>query len=70
MTPQVSGFIPGSLEDTDKYIEVVDEHYVMAKQKGQFQLIMCGDNGYPFIAMLYNVLLAPHLCDRLFLLLR
>ena len=23
-TPQVSGFIPGSLEDTDKHIEVVD----------------------------------------------
>ena len=24
MTPQVSDFIPGSLEDTDKHIEVAD----------------------------------------------
>ena len=24
MTPEVSGFIPGSLEDTDKFIEVAD----------------------------------------------
>ena len=24
MTPEVSDFIPGSLEDTDKYIEVAD----------------------------------------------
>ena len=35
MTPEVSDFIPGSLEDTDKYIEVADGHHVMAKQKGQ-----------------------------------
>ena len=28
MTPQVSDFIPGSLEDTDKYIEVADVHHV------------------------------------------
>ena len=27
---------------------------------------MCDDNGYPFIATLHNVLLAPDLCDRLF----
>ena len=27
---------------------------------------MCDDNGKPFIATLYNVLLAPDLCDRLF----
>ena len=32
MTPQVSDYVPGSLEDTDKYIEVADGHYVMAKQ--------------------------------------
>ena len=31
MTPQVSGFIPGSLEDTYKYIEVADGHHVTAK---------------------------------------
>ena len=35
MTPEVSDFIPGSLEDTDKYIEVADERHVTAKQKGQ-----------------------------------
>ena len=27
---------------------------------------MCNDNGDPFITTLYNVLLAPDLCDRLF----
>ena len=27
---------------------------------------MCDDNGNPFIATLYNVLLEPDLCDRLF----
>ena len=38
MTPEVSDFIPGSLEDKDKYIEVADEHHVTAKQKGQVQI--------------------------------
>ena len=33
MIPQVLDFIPGQLEDTDKYIEVADEHHVAAKQK-------------------------------------
>ena len=66
MTPEVLEFIPGSLEDTDKYIEVVDGHLVTAKQKGQVQIQMCDDNGKTFIATLYNVLLAPDLCDRLF----
>ena len=40
MTPQVSDFIPGQLEDTDKHIEFVDGHQVMAKQKGQVQIIV------------------------------
>ena len=31
MTPQVLDFIPGSLEDTDKYVEVADGHHVTAK---------------------------------------
>ena len=35
MTPQVSDVIPGSLEDTDKHIEVADGHHFTAKQKGQ-----------------------------------
>ena len=32
MTPQVSDFIPGSLEDTDKYIEVAGGHNVTKKK--------------------------------------
>ena len=66
MKPEVSDFIPGSLEDTDKYIEVADRHHVTAKQKGQVQINMCNDNGKNFIATLYNVLFAPELCGRLF----
>ena len=31
MTPEVTDFIPGSLEDTDKFIEVADGHHVTAK---------------------------------------
>ena len=61
MTPEVSDFVPVSLEDTDKNIEVADGHHVMAKQKGRVQIQMCDDNGNIFIATLYNVLLAPDL---------
>ena len=35
MTAEVSDFVTGLLEDTDKYIEVADGHQVTAKQKGQ-----------------------------------
>ena len=63
MTLEVSDFIPGSLEDTDKYIEVSDRHHVTEKQKGQVQIQMCDNNGNTFIATLYNVLLAPYLCE-------
>ena len=70
MTPEVSDFIPGSLKDTDKYIEVADGHHVTAKQKGQVRIQMCDDNRKKFIATLYNVLLAPDLCDRLFSIIR
>ena len=38
----------------------------MGKQKGQVQIQMCDNNGKTFIAKLYNILLAPDLCDRLF----
>ena len=31
ITPEVTEFIPGSLEDTDKFIEVADGHHVPAK---------------------------------------
>ena len=61
MIPEVSDFIPGSLEDTDKYIEVADVHHVTAKQKGQVRIKMCDNNGKPFIETLHNVLLAPYL---------
>ena len=32
MTPEVSDFIPRSLEDTDNYIEVADEHHATEKK--------------------------------------
>ena len=66
MTQQVSDFIPGSLEDMDKYIEVVDEHHVTANKKGQVQIKMCDDNGDNFNAIFHNAFLALYLCDRLF----
>ena len=61
MTPEVSDFIPGSLNDTYKYIEVADVHHVTAKKKGQVQIQMCNDNGKSFITTLHNGLLAPDL---------
>ena len=66
MMPEVLDFIPGSLEDTDKYIEVSDGHHVMAKQNGQVRIQMYDDYRNTFIATLHNVLLAPELCDGLF----
>ena len=66
MKTEVTDFIPGSLEDTDKFIEVADGHHVTAKQKGSVRIQMSDDNGNTFVATLYNVLLAPDLCDRLF----
>ena len=66
MKPQVLDFIPLSLEDMYKYIEVADGHCVPTNQKGQVQIRICDNNGDTFIAMLHNVLLAPDLCNRLF----
>ena len=66
MKPQVSDDVPGQLKDTDKYIEVADGHHVTAKQKGEVQMKMCDNNGDNLIATLYNVLLAPDICDGLF----
>ena len=66
MKPQVSDFIPVSLEDTDEYTEDADRHHVMAKQKGQVKIKMCDDNENTFIATFHNVLLVPDLCGRLF----
>ena len=67
MTPEVSDFIPGQLEDTDKHIEFADVHNVTAKQKGHVQIKMCDNNRDPFITTLQNVILAPAVCDMLFL---
>ena len=66
MTPQVSDFIPSSLEYTDKYIEVAIGHHVTEKQKGQVRIKMCDDKRDNFIAILHNILLASDLCYRLF----
>ena len=54
--------------ETDKYVKVTDVNLVTVKQTGQVQIEMCDNNGKPFIDTLYNVLLAPDLCDLLFLL--
>ena len=66
MTPEVSDFIIGSLENTDKYIKVADGNHVTAKQKGQVRIQMCDDNGNHFITTLHNVPFSPDLCNRLF----
>ena len=66
MTPEVTDFIPGSFEDKDKFIEVADGNHVTTKQKGSVRIQMSDNNGKTFVATLYNVLLAPDLCDRLF----
>ena len=66
MTTEVTDYIPVSLEDMDKSIEVADGHHVTAKQKGSVLIQMCNDNGKKFVAILYNVLLALDLYDRLF----
>ena len=65
-TTDISDFIPGSFVETDKYIKVADDNLDIAKQTGQLKIEMCDSNGKPFIAMLYNVLLALDLCNRIF----
>ena len=67
MTPKVSNFILDSLKYTYKCIEVANGYYVTENQKVQVQIKICGDNGNPFIAALHNLILAPDLCDGLFL---
>ena len=66
MIPNIQYFIPLSLEDTDKNIEYVYKHHVMAKQKGQIIIKMCDDYGDTFIAKFHNLLFALNLCNRLF----
>ena len=55
MKSEVSDFIPGLLEATDKQIEVAYGNHITAKQKVQVQIKMCDNNGDHFIATLYNV---------------
>ena len=66
MIPEVSDFIPGSLEDTDIHIEVVDGHLVTAVKQKQVRIKIYNNKGYAFIATSENVILATYLCDRLF----
>ena len=70
MTPEVSEFIPGSLEYKNKNIEVTEGHHVTTKEKWQVQIKMCDNNGYSFIATLHNVLLVPDYATGYFQLLR
>ena len=67
MTPKVSDFIPCSLEDTDEYIEGTDGNYVIARKKRQVQIKVYDNNRDPFIATLKKILLAPDICNRLFI---
>ena len=66
MTPDISGFIPVSLVETDIYIKVADMRFIAAKQTGQSKIGMRDNDGKSFICVLYNVLLGPYLCNRLF----
>ena len=66
MQPEVSDFIPGSLEDMDKHIKVADRNPVTSGKKIQVRIKMCDNHRDPFITTLHNVLLAPDLCDGLF----
>ena len=56
----------GSLMETDKYIKAPDGNLFTSKQTIEVQITMCDNNGKPCIARLYNVLLAPDLCNQLF----
>ena len=47
MTPNISDFIPGSLVETDKYIEVADGNFVTARKIGEVQIKMCDNNINP-----------------------
>ena len=59
--------MPGSLVEIDKYIEVADGCLVIAKQTIEVQIKISDDNMKPFVAVLYNMILASNLCDLLFI---
>ena len=40
MMPEVQDFIPGSIDNTDKFFKVTDGHHVTSNQKGEIQIKM------------------------------
>ena len=52
--------------ETDKHIEVADNHFVTTKQTRKVQINMRDNDGKPFITTLYNLLFAPDLSSQLF----
>ena len=66
LTPEISDFVPGSLSDRDKYIEVSGGHLITSKTKVEVCIKICDDNGKPSIATIYNFLPVPDLCNSLF----
>ena len=65
MKPKFSDFVPTSLVETDKYIEVADGYFLTSKQTGEFQINMRDNNCKTFIATLYNVLFTPDLSESI-----
>ena len=65
MAQYISDFILGPLVETEIYIEVSYGYFFKSKQAGRVQIKMSDNNGTPFIAVLYNVLLTLYLCDKL-----
>ena len=51
MTLEILDWIPGSFEETDKYIEVVDGHFFKAKQTGEVQINVFDNTGKPSVAL-------------------
>ena len=66
MTQEVSDFIPGSLEDTDKHIEVLYKHHITVEKNITSINKMCDNNKDLFIATLQKLFLSLDLCARLF----
>ena len=66
MTSEISDFMPGSLVETDKYVNVEYTYFGTSKQTGEVQIKMGDNNRKPFIATRYNVLFAIYLYNRLF----
>ena len=65
MTPYISYFIPGSFVETKKKKEVSDT-FCHSKIKRTSSNKMSDDNGKSSISKLYNILVAPDLCDLIF----